>query len=132
MFRIFRHYVSASLVWLMVIELMIFYGSTYLGIEIRFHQLEELKQAVDPVYEKALVFTVIMMFSMTAVGLHSRRHISNITETTIRIFLSFLLGFIGMTLAFYVWPGLWVGRGAFGLSMALAFAKPAWPLACRR
>jgi len=121
MFRIFRHYVSASLVWLMAIELIIFYGSAFLGIEIRFHELKELRAAVEPVPEKALVFTIIMMFSMTAVGLHTRRHIANITETTLRIFLSFVLGFIGMTLAFYVWPGLWVGRGAFGLTMALAF-----------
>jgi sugar transferase (PEP-CTERM system associated) len=62
-----------------------------------------------------------MMFSMTAVGLHSRRHIANITETTLRIFLSFILGFIGMTLAFYIWPDLWLGRGAFGLTTAMAF-----------
>ena len=61
MLRIFRHYVSASLLWLMVIELIIFYGSAYLGIEIRFHELEELKITVEPIHEKAIVFSIIMM-----------------------------------------------------------------------
>jgi sugar transferase (PEP-CTERM system associated) len=106
----------------MVVELIILYGSAYLGIEIRFYGQEELKTSVQPIAEKAIVFSIIMMFSMTAVGLHSRSHISSFTETGIRIFFSFVICFIGMALAFYVHPPLYVGRGAFGLSMILAFA----------
>lgn len=121
MLRIFRHYVSISLVWLMIIEVSIFYGAAYLGIEIRFHEADEWRVSVEPVYEKAIVFCIIMMFSMTAVGLHSRRHLFNFNEISIRVFLSFVIGFVGMTLAFYISPSLYVGRGAFGLSMIIAF-----------
>ena len=121
MLRIFRHYVSISLVWLMIIEVLIFSAAAYLGIEIRFLEADGWRASVEPVYEKAIVFCIIMMFSLTAVGLHSRRHLFNFNEISIRVFLGFVIGFVGMTLAFYVSPGLYVGRGAFGLSMIIAF-----------
>ena len=122
MFKLFRHYVPTSLVLLVLIELVVFYISFLLGIEIRFYRTDEIiRQELNPVEIKAIVFALIMWLSMTAVGLHTRNVVDDFAGLMIRIFLSFTLGFVGVALAFYVKPELFIGRGAFALALLISF-----------
>ncbi len=122
MLRIFYHYIPTSLVWLILFEFVVLYGSVYLGVELRYLDDDpKNKLLLEPLMPKALLFTTIMWLSMTAVGLHTRNVVDDFAGMMIRIFLSFGLGFLASTLVFYIYPDLFLGRGVFALAMLVAF-----------
>lgn len=121
MMRIFHHYIPSTIVWLITIEFFVLYFSVFLGVEIRFLEDHFDKLSLEPLVPKAILFAVIMGLSMTAVGLHTRNIVDEFSGMMIRIFLSFGLGFLASSFVFYVFPGMFLGRGVFGLAMLVAF-----------
>lgn len=122
MLRIFKHYVPTSLIILMLVEVAVLYLSFYGGVELRFLDPSMTdRQRLDPLSHKAGIFALVMFFSMTAVGLHTRNLASDFADIMIRIFLSYAMGFIGVTLVFYVYPEFFAGRGVVALAILIAF-----------
>lgn len=121
MLRVFRHYIPSSLVWLMLIELVVLYLAVYLGVELRFYNSPYSKSILRHLPDAAMTFSLVMLLSMTATGLHSTNVIDNLARLIIRLGLSFLLGLALITLVFYMVPALFVGRAAFGMTMVIAF-----------
>lgn len=106
----------------MLFELAVLYFAFFLAIEIRFADSTDLiKHKLDPVQPKAAVFALIMFFTMTAVGLHTRNLANDFADVMIRIFLGYALGFIGVTLVFYIYPELFAGRGVVALALLISF-----------
>lgn len=122
MLRIFNHYIPTSIVFLILIELVVLFSSVYLGVEIRYINADpDGKLLLEPLLPKAILFALVMWFSMTAVGLHTRNVVDDFSSMMIRIFLSFGLGSVGMILIYYIHPVLFFGRGVFALSLLSAF-----------
>jgi len=124
MLRLFRHYIPASLVLLIVVEAIVLYFSVYLGIELRFYDTpgkEELIAEYQPINYKAVVFSLLMISSMTAMGLHTRNIVHNFSSLMIRIFLSFFVGFFVIAIIYYIYPALFLGRGVVALTFMIAF-----------
>ena len=118
MIRIFKHYIPKTLLLLGASETLILFVSIYLGMSLRFLGGDS---GIDPqqVLPKALVFTLAMVGIMTAVGLYEREA-HDIYRQFVQLGLSFVLGLIAMTLIFYAVPNLFVGRGAFAISLLIA------------
>jgi|SRR5581483_1931545 len=123
MVRVFRHYVPVQLLLLALLEGAIFCGSMYLGVAIRF--VGTAYEELLPIYPRALVFAAVMLSCMTAFGLYIRETPKGNWAYYARFMASFLLGWVAMTLVFYVAPGLFVGRGAFGFAFLFGFAGTA-------
>ena len=124
MLRVFDHYIPASIIWLILIELCVLYAAVHLGIEFRYSAPfgdSSEKIYIEPILPKAISFTVAMWLSMTAMGLHTRNVVDDFAGMMIRIFLSFGLGFIVNTLMFYIAPELFLGRGIFLFTLFFAF-----------
>lgn len=120
MIRFFRHYVPLNLLMLLLIETLILGGAIYLGVSARFLDLGATPDELDPLLPKALAFTVVMLGLMTASGLYATEWRGGIRALLHRLGLSFGLGLVTMSLLFYLFPILLVGRGAFLLSFGLA------------
>lgn len=123
MVRIFRHYVPVQLLLLALLEGVVFFGAMYLGVELRFSDSD--LQTVAPIYPRALIFAAVMLSAMTALGLYIRETPKGNWSYYARFMASFLLGWVAMTLIFYIAPGLFLGRGAFALAFALGFVGTA-------
>ena len=121
MVRIFRHYVPVQLVMLALLEGAILFGAMYLGVTIRFGWND--LSWIGPIYPRALVFASVMLSAMTALGLYIRGTPKGNWSYYARFMASFVLGWIAMTLIFYVAPDLYLGRGAFALAFMLAFTS---------
>lgn len=119
MVRIFRHYVPVQLLLLAAVEAAILFGSMYLGVQIRLGDINQ------PIYPRALVFATVILGCMTAFGLYMRETPQGNWSYYAKFMASFLLGWLVMTLVFYVYPGLFLGRGAFGLAFLFGFAGTA-------
>ena len=107
----------------MLVELIVLYLSVYMGADIRFidSTSPENRLSLEPLLPKAIAFAVLLSMSLTAVGLHTRNVSDDFAGIMIRIAISFALGFIANTLLFYIYPGLYLGRGVLGLSLLVAF-----------
>lgn len=119
MVRIFRHYVPVQLVMLALLEGAILFGAMYFGVTLRFGS-DDLP-SIGPIYPRALVFAAIMLSAMTALGLYIRETPKGNWLYYARFMASFVLGWVAMTLVFYVAPDLFLGRGAFALAFAFGF-----------
>jgi sugar transferase (PEP-CTERM system associated) len=124
MIRIFKHYISVSLLLLAGVETLILLSSMHVGVALRFTKFHPgYIASVGLLPPKAIIFTGVMLVIMTAFGLYQRD-----TEEEgawgyfIRLTASFLVGLIVMILVFYAFPGLYLGRGAFALGFLYAFA----------
>jgi len=118
--RFFRHYVPLNLLLLMLFEALILGGAVYAGVSARFFDGHAIPDELQPLLPKALTFTFVMLSLMTASGLYNLEWRGGVRALLQRLGLSFGLGLVTMSLLFYLFPGLLVGRGAFLLSFGLA------------
>jgi sugar transferase (PEP-CTERM system associated) len=118
--RFFRHYVSLNLLLLVMMEAFILGGAIYLGVNARFLDSGVIPKELVPLFPKALAFAVVMLGLMTASGLYDTQWQGGVRALLQRLSVSFGLGLVTMSLLFYLFPVLLVGRGAFLLSFGLA------------
>lgn len=119
MLRLFRHYIPVSFALLIVVELLVFWSSIYLGAELRFLG-GEMDKDLLPLWPKALLFTSVMFLSLTAMGLYKNLYREGVEGTLLRLGLSMLIVLAVMSLVFYLVPYLFLGRGAFAWAFFIA------------
>lgn len=126
MYRIFRHYIPKSLLMLGVAEGLVLLVSIYIGVTLWL--LEQAPRAGDaagtllgPVLPAAVVFSLVMLTVMTAMGLYNRDLREGPRATLMRLFVAFLIGLVLMTGIYELVPGLFVGTGAFVAALGCAF-----------
>ncbi len=120
MIRFFRHYVPLNLLLLVLFEAFILGGAVYAGVSARFLDGHAIPSDLHPLLPKALTFTLVMLGLMTASGLYDLEWRGGVRALLQRLGLSFGLGLVTMSVLFYFFPTLLVGRGAFLLSFGLA------------
>ncbi|MDP2110684.1 MAG: TIGR03013 family PEP-CTERM/XrtA system glycosyltransferase [Thiobacillus sp.] len=109
-----------NLLLLVLVEALILGGAIYAGVNARFLDGNVIPADLQPLLPKALAFTLVMLGLMTASGLYDLEWQGGIRALLQRLGLSFMLGLVTMSLLFYFFPALLVGRGAFLLSFGLA------------
>lgn len=119
--RIFKHFVPAQILVLGAVDAVVLCVSMYAGIALRFFGsgLDGQEQLL-PIYPKALAFAAMMLVTHGAMGLYTRDIVRGNWDYSVRFFASFVLGTALMTLVFYALPDLFLGRGAFALTVASA------------
>ncbi|MDA8382326.1 MAG: TIGR03013 family PEP-CTERM/XrtA system glycosyltransferase [Betaproteobacteria bacterium] len=122
MIRFFRHYLPLNVVLLVLIEFALFAGALHVGTWLRFHQAgEDAALARLPLTAQSVAFSGVMVTVMLALGLYDYwGWEQGFRGMTLRLGASFVVGFIAMSLLFYVAPQLLLGRGAFALSFLAA------------
>ncbi len=120
MIRFFRHYVPSSILLVLVLEAAIFAGSIYVGAQIRLGMGDG---AMGELWPKAVVFSSVMVVLLTVFGLYDNMEWEGgFRGMLLRYGAAATLGFVLMTLIFYLVPDFFLGRGVFLLSFILAIA----------
>jgi sugar transferase (PEP-CTERM system associated) len=123
MLRLFKHYIPKSLFALGAAETAWFFVSVYVGTWLRFRGGEAVfPESVLPVWPKALLYATVMAVMMMAMGLYRRDARDGPGGMPLRVLLGFALGLVVLTLLFYVFPDLILGRGMFGYTHSVALA----------
>ena len=118
MIRIFKHYIPKPLIALTISEILIFLVSVPLAESIRFLNAGGISD--ETITKGSVVFALIMVSCMTAMGLYRRHWRDGMRGMFLRLGIAFLLGFVIMTLLFYLVPEIWLGRGIFGITWLLS------------
>lgn len=120
MIRIFRHYISGIYVILFLLELGVFAAAFLLGNVLRFYSDAKLWLPSSEFNIPAAIFTVVMLASATGMGLYRRAQGISDAALLLRVLASFMLGTVVMSLVFYTFPDVFVGRGVFGYALLAA------------
>ena len=110
-----------NLLLLIVLEALILGAAIYGGVATRFSDTGlTIPSDLEPLLPKAITFSLVMLAFMTASGLYNIESHGGIRALLTRVGLSFGLGLVTMSLLFYFFPVLLLGRGAFLISFGLA------------
>ena len=124
MLRISNHYVSKIVFVLLFVELLVLIGAVYAGAAVRL--LDPGAPALphlDHFFISAFAFAVAIIFSMSAMGMYQLDFSEGLRNPFfLQLMPSFLMGFMIMTLVFYVAPDLYFGRGILLLGFIIAAA----------
>lgn len=121
MARISNHHISTTAVFLFSVEALVLMASVYLGTKIRFLDQPQLfSTALAPLFPQAGTFAVVMVLSMTAMGMYQLDSRPDPKATLLRLMPSLALGLALISLVFYWAPDLYFGRGILGIVMLLA------------
>lgn len=122
--RIRRHYVNASIWLLALLEACVLFASVYYAAEIRFlASSHEDVLLLGPLYLRASVITLIMLTILTVFGLYQAEYKHFTRKYFMLMTASFVIGFILLTVLFYLVPQLYLGRGVFVIAMGLSYVS---------
>jgi sugar transferase (PEP-CTERM system associated) len=120
--RIFQHYWHLHLALLAVVEGIIFFFSPYMAAHLRFPGEDWADDALGPMLPRGVLFAVVLFISVAAMGLYNSRQRSRLPGVIARVAASLIGGGMFITIIFYVFPQLHIGRGALLISLVIAFA----------
>ncbi len=120
--RIFNHYIHLPVLVLAVMEAVTLGVSVYAGAHIRFiNQPEFVAVSIGPLLPRAIVYSGVMIASMIAMGLYHARMQPRTVSVLVRLIVAFVLGGFALVVIFYIFPGLFIGRGAMAITAVLSF-----------
>jgi sugar transferase (PEP-CTERM system associated) len=120
--RIFQHYWHLHLAVLAVIEGVIFFFAPYAAAYLRFNSQPLAEEMLGPMLPRGLVFAGVLFISMAAMGLYNSRQRSRLAGLIARVAASVFGGAMFITILFYLFPDLHIGRGALLISLVIAFS----------
>lgn len=121
MIRIFSHYVSKTGFVLVLLEVLVLLLSAALTTALLLTDSRPASRA-EHLYLSSLAFALIIVFSMSALGMYQHRSREDLRRTLLRIMPSFALGFGLLSLLITVVPAVRFGRGGYGLVFVLGAA----------
>ena len=127
--RIFGQYVHLAIGILAATEATLFFGAFIAAAVIRF-PAQTLGEILNTLWPQALLFGVVMVLSLLALGLYSSRQRARAGGLTVRVIVAVTAGVAVTSLFFYLLPSLFAGRGIVALAAAgalLAAGRPCVP-----
>ncbi|MEZ5524776.1 MAG: TIGR03013 family PEP-CTERM/XrtA system glycosyltransferase [Pseudomonadales bacterium] len=120
--RLFKHHLHTAFVWLAVLEGLLFVVSVFIGAYLRFQgDTVYAEESIGPVLPRALIFAAVAFISMGAMGLYQPHTREGLSGIWIRAVGAFAFMAVGLSLIFYLFPELLLGRGALALTAVVAF-----------
>ncbi len=120
--RFFKHYVRVPFLVLGLTEVAINVLSVVLGSYIRFgFSFDDTPSDLLSLELRALVFALIVLLSMVAMGLYQTAMREGIFGLLLRLIVSYFLSVMTLAFLFYVFPNLFLGRGVLILSVIFSF-----------
>jgi FlaA1/EpsC-like NDP-sugar epimerase len=116
--RIFNHYVSKMAFILLMLELLMLLASASVASALWLADGGGRFRA-DNLYVSSLTFALVVIFSMSALGMYQHSAREGIRITLIRIMPSFALGFTLLSAVIAVRPEIYLGRGISSMIFAI-------------
>lgn len=113
MIRVFNFYLSKGVLLLLAVEAILLLLAVPLGIHSRFQGVPWAPDSAV-VWINSAVFLVLGLVVLSAFGLYRRDFEEGMGSMLFRVGASFLLILAGMALVYYLFPNIYLGRGALG------------------
>jgi sugar transferase (PEP-CTERM system associated) len=119
--RIQTHIIQTHILALVIVESLAFLCSPFLAALARYRgSLDDVHRFVGPLSPIALIFTLMMLLTMMAMGLYSRRQRARSLGIVMRIFIAAFGAFVLSVFVIYLDPELFIGRGVMAITALIA------------
>lgn len=128
--RLFGFYFPLLFLVLAAAEVCVITAAAIGASAVRFNgQLSAVRHALGPLDYRALVFGVVLIIAMAAMGLYQTRLREGFSGQLVRLVVAFLLGSLILAMLYYALPDLYLGRGVTALAfvfslLAIALVRP--------
>lgn len=120
--RFFRHHFHLAYIMLAVLEIVVLAACVYAGSFLRFAgDPAQVTEYIGVLPARAVVIATVLSVCMLALGLYQPNLRDGMIGVLIRTMVAFVIGSCALALVFYLWPDVFLGRGALILSLLLAF-----------
>lgn len=120
--RIFKHYLPLQYIILALIEYWLLVLAVYLAVSIRLPwEIINPLDYQDPYAYRCSVFSVVMLCCTLSLGVYESKLREGFSGLAVRSVVSFfLLGSAALTVLYYIFPVLQLGRGVLSIAVVLA------------
>lgn len=119
--RIFNHHVHIKFLLLGVLHFLILVGSVFAAVNVRYITADDSVIADYPLMTlKAVAYAVIILICLSAMGLYRPQREHRYLALFVRVVAALIFGAVLAVVIYYVLPGLYLGRGVFGLTLFLS------------
>lgn len=115
--QLFRAHIPTEFILLCLIETIVLTISFCLGVQLRVGELHMID------LQGSVVFGIVMMFSLIAMGAYKRESHKTTSLLTVRVASSLLLGFVLLSLTYYLFPALRLEGTALTLIVMVGFVN---------
>lgn len=128
--RLFGFYFPLLFLVLAAAEACVITAAAIGASAVRFNgQMSAVRHALGPLDYRALVFGVVLIIAMAAMGLYQTRLREGFSGQLVRLVVAFLLGSLILAMLYYALPDLYLGRGVTALAfvfslLAIALVRP--------
>lgn len=120
--RIFKHYVRIPFILLGIGEFIVMILSISAAAFLIFEQTaDQYSNYFESSFVSALIYALIMTLSMIAIGLYQARLREGVLGFLLRLSAALFLGTVALSLVFYIFPSLFLGRGVLLLAEMVSF-----------
>lgn len=119
--RLFKHYLQLPFLLLGFIEFTVFFVSIYLATWIRFYLDADQLDVLGSIWPRALTFSSVMLVALAALGVYQSYPREGMSGVMLRTGVSYCLGSVALSLLFYLFPSLFVGRGVIVIAATISF-----------
>ena len=118
MIRIFKHYIPFSFVLVAILEVCVFFSAVPLARYINQYD----SNFFGLTFYTELTFSLVVILSMSSVGLYSSHLRENFRGVAFRIVLVLIIVFFIMSFIFYLHPALFTARTSFVYALMITGA----------
>ncbi|MGQ0835297.1 MAG: TIGR03013 family XrtA/PEP-CTERM system glycosyltransferase [Gammaproteobacteria bacterium] len=116
-FSVFGQYVHLSIALLAIADLVVLASVFPLAVMVRFGEgIRAIEANLGPLWPGAVLFSITTAICLLAFGLYSARQRARSFGILTRIVAAVGLGAAATTVAFFLIPDIWIGRGVLALA----------------
>ena len=122
--KLFNHHISFPVALLALVEAAICYMSLFAASVIRFYDLGGVSYAeseVGSIQVRSVLVSVLILLVMLAMGLYQAQRREIIWNVLNRITTAFIVASLTLSIIFFMFPGMYFGRGLFVLTLIISF-----------
>ena len=120
--RVFRSYLKTPFLVLLSIEVCLIFFSVYISSLLRFiNSTNTFLSIIDGLWVQASILAIITPLVMLATGLYQGHIREGMSGILLRLLLSLIASSVIVTVLFYIFPDLYLGRGIMVLAGVLSF-----------
>jgi len=122
MFRLFRQRALRWQLLLVLVEFVLLVGSVYAAVVLRYWGDLDAQTAFNrALHWRAPVVAVVLVLAMTALGLYQVHLRAGWLGRLSRQGVAFLMGWVALTVLYYVLPVAYLGRGVMGIALVVGY-----------
>ncbi|AOU97351.1 hypothetical protein BI364_04515 [Acidihalobacter yilgarnensis] len=118
----FGNHLSKGIAILVALQASIAFGSVYLATWIRMHGSERLHAMVHGLFMHSLIFALGMTLCLFAIGLYRHQIRGTVDQIILQVLVAVGLAAVMLSVIYYIFPSLYIGRGIMALAGLISFA----------